>query len=381
MTGAPRRTRVAYCLDSFELGGTELNAVRTAEQVDRTRFDLSFIALSDRGPLAARVRDAGIPIHVFPLQGFFSLQMLRSARRLVRHLREAHIDVVHAHDIYSNIFAVPCARMARVPMVIASRRWWHAANRAVYLTLNRATYHLAHRVLANSEAVGRLVVEEGMARARVVVIPNFVEDYAFEAPGEAVLAGWRADCGIAADDEVIGIIANLHAIKDQSTLLRALPRVLAERGRARLVLVGDGEDRRALEALATSLGVRERVTFAGRRPQRPTMHWLFDVSVLSSRGEGFPNSIVEGMAAGRPLVATAVGGVPDVVVDGETGFLVPPGSPEALADRIVALLRDPALRAAMGAAGARRARSEFHASAVVRRLEALYDDFLARSRR
>lgn len=380
MNGTSRRTRVAFCLDSFDMGGTEFNAVRTAEEVDRSRYEISFIALSDRGPLAERVRAAGFPIHVFPLNGFFSVQMLRSARRLVRHLREARIDVVHAHDIYSNIFAVPCARLAGVPMVIASRRWWHAANRAVYLTLNRATYHLAHHVLANSEAVGRLVVDEGMPQSRVTVVPNFVEEFAFAAPPDSVLAGWRAECGIAPDDEVVGIIANLHAIKDHGTLLRALSRVLAERPHVRLVIVGDGEDRPALEALARSLGVHPRVSFAGRRPQRPSMHWLFDVSVLASQGEGFPNSIVEAMAAGRPVVATAVGGVPDVVIDGATGALVPPASPERLADALLVMLRDPARRAAMGAAGAKRARSHFHASAVVQRLQSFYDDFLARRR-
>lgn len=375
------RTRVAYCLDSFDMGGTEFNAVRTAEQVDRSRYDISFIALSDRGALAERVRAAGIPIHVFPLGGFFSLQMLRSARRLVRHLREQQVDVVHAHDIYSNIFTVPCARLAGVPMVIASRRWWHAANRVIYLTLNRATYHLAHRVLANSEAVGQLVVDEGMPASRVTVVPNFVEEVAFESPPPDVLEHWRKSYAVAPDDEVVGIIANLHAIKDHPTLLRAFVRIVTERPRARLVIAGDGDDRAALEALAASLGIRDRVSFTGRVPQRPSMHWLFDVSVLSSRGEGFPNSIVEAMSAGRPVVATAVGGVPDVVVEGETGLLVPAGSPEPLGDAILALLRDPARRASMGAAGARRARARFHASAVVQQLQALYDDFLATRRR
>ncbi len=107
------------------------------------------------------------------------------------------------------------------------------------------------------------------------------------------------------------------------------------------------------------------------------MHWLFDVSVLCSLGEGFPNSIVEAMAAGRPVVATAVGGVPDVVIDGETGTLVPPASPDRLADAILAQLRDPARRTVLGSAGARRARARFHASAVVQQLQSLYDDFLA----
>lgn len=372
-----RRFRVAYCLDSFDPGGTELNAVRTIEQIDRTRFDVSFIVLSDRGPLAQRARDAGVPIHAFPLGGFFTPQGLLAGRALVAHLRRERIDILHAHDIYSNIFAVPCARIAGVPLVIASRRWWHAANRRIYLALNRVTYRLAHRVLANSESVGRLVVGEGVRAERVVVIPNFVEDYAFERPSDATLDSWRTELGVAPDDEVVGIVANLHAIKDHATLLRAFPSVLAERPRARLVVVGEGVEREPLERLATTLGVRERIILAGRRPQRPTMHWLFDVSVLCSLGEGFPNSVVEAMAAERPLVVTAVGGVPDVVVEGETGFMVAPSAPDQLARRIVDLLRDSPLRKRMGEAGAKRARTEYHASRVIQRLEGFYESYLA----
>lgn len=371
-----RRIRLAYCLDSFDPGGTELNAVRTIEQIDRTRFDVSFIVLSDRGPLAQRVRDAGVPIHAFSLGGFFTLQGLRAGRALVAHLRKERVDILHAHDIYSNIFAVPCGRIAGVPLVIASRRWWHAANRRIYLALNRVTYRLAHRVLANSESVGRLVVDEGVREDRVVVIPNFVEDYAFERPTETMLASWRTELGVHPDDEVVGIVANLHAIKDHATLLRAFPAVLVERPRARLVVVGDGVEREPLERLATSLGIRERVTFAGRRPQRPTMHWLFDVSVLCSLGEGFPNSVVEAMAAARPLVVTSVGGVPDVVVAGETGFMVAPSAPDQLARRIVDLLRDPPLRERMGRASALRAREAFYAPRVIRRLESFYEAYL-----
>ena len=151
------RIRVAYCLDSFDTGGTELNAVRTIEQIDRQRYDVSFICLSNRGALAERVRAAGVPIHEFPIRGLVSPSTMRTGLRLARFLRTQRIDVLHAHDIYSNIFAVPWARMAGVPLVIASRRWWHAVNRPVHLQMNRLTYRMAHRVLANSESVGRLV--------------------------------------------------------------------------------------------------------------------------------------------------------------------------------------------------------------------------------
>ena len=152
--------------------------------------------------------------------------------------------------------------------------------------------------------------------------------------------------------------------------------LMPTRPRLRLVVVGDGSERAALEARAAALGIRDRVVFAGRRPQRPTLHGLFDVSVLCSLGEGFPNSIVEAMAAGKPLVATAVGGVVDVVVDAVTGYLVPPSSPPALAEGIERLLADPERALAMGACGAARARELFYASNVISRLESIYEGVL-----
>lgn len=367
------RLRVAHCIDSFDVGGTELNAVRTIEHLDHDRYDISFIVLSDRGTLAGRVRAAGVPIHVFHLSALFSLQGLRAGRDLWRHLRRHRIDVFHAHDIYSNIFGVVVARLAGVPLVIASRRWWYAANRRIYLTLNRLTYRLAHRVLANADSVGQLLVEEGVSPQRVVVVPNFVEGAAFEAPQPEQVRAWREEFGIPAGAQVVGIVANLHAVKDHATLLRAWPAVLSARPDAWLVLVGEGGERDRLEAQARALGVHPRVIFAGRRPSRPSLHWLFDVSVLCSTGEGFPNSVVEAMASARPVVATRVGGIPDVVIDGTTGFLVAPSAPEQLAQRIVQLLGDPELRASMGQAGAQRAAGTFHATRVLASLASLYD--------
>jgi glycosyltransferase involved in cell wall biosynthesis len=148
----------------------------------------------------------------------------------------------------------------------------------------------------------------------------------------------------------------------------------------RLVIVGQGPERDALEALATELGIGAVVRFAGLRPQVPSFHYLFDVSVLCSVSEGFPNSLVEAMAAERPIVATDVGGVRDAVRDGETGLLVPPGSPTQLAEAIESLLGDPSLRQAMGKAGSRIARERFHARVVIASLQDLYDRLLLNSR-
>jgi glycosyltransferase involved in cell wall biosynthesis len=148
-----------------------------------------------------------------------------------------------------------------------------------------------------------------------------------------------------------------------------------------LVIVGDGTLLPALRAQAVELGIAGVVRFAGLRPQHPSFHHLFDVSLLSSTSEGSPNSLVEAMAAGRPIVASRVGGVPDAVRDGENGLLVPSGNAGAFADAISSLLADATRAAAMGRAGARRAAQEFAAPVVIGGLEQLYDQLLSTNRR
>ena len=373
MADAPaRRLRVVYALDTFETGGTELNAVRTAERLDRSRFDVRFVCLGERGPLVSRVRDAGFRIDEFRIGSLVSGSALQQGNRLRRWLRDERIDVFHAHDIYSNIWGVPWARVAGVPLVIASRRWWTETNRPAHARLNRWSYSIAHRVLANSPSVARLVEEEGLAPERVVIIPNFVSDDAFIPPSPGFLDSTRLDLQLEPDDEVVGVIANFHAIKDLPTMLRALARLSPARPRLRLVLVGDGTERGALVQQVESLGLADRVRFAGRRAPMPSLHWLFDVSVLCSRGEGFPNSLVEAMAAARPVVATSVGGIPDAVIDGETGVLIDAGDDHALAAAVGAMLDDPGRREALGRAGAARARGEFAEVRVITKLETVY---------
>lgn len=372
----PRLLRVAFCIDSFDVGGTELNAVRTAERFDRTRVHIEFFCLSARGPLLERVQRDGFRVHTVTVKGFMSLATVRAGWRFARQLRRERFDIVHSHDIYTNIALVPWARMAGVPLVLASRRWWTETNRLAHRSLNRWSYRLAHRVLANSESVGQLVVSEGVPIGKVCVVPNFVDESAFLPPPDSFVDDVRAELGLTVHHIVIGIVANLHAIKDHSTLLRASALLVSEFPNLRIVFVGDGVERERLLHLSESLGLGSHVIFAGRRPHQPSMHWLFDVAVLCSRGEGFPNSIVEGMAAGRPLVATAVGGVHDVIVDGETGLLVRPGDPEAIASAIRYVLSDRARAIAMGRAGSRRARALFYSDRVIALLDQSYRDAL-----
>jgi glycosyltransferase involved in cell wall biosynthesis len=372
-----RRIRVAYCIDNMGVGGTELNAVRTVERLDRSRFDVSVICLQESGPLAARYAAAGVQVLPFPIAKLYGVRAARQGIRLARALATNGIQIVHSHDMYNNVFATVCARFARTPVILASRRWWRSVIAQRYRIANTLAFRLAHCVVANSPAVASsLQTEDGVRPERIAVVPNFVDDAAFTPLSADERRAMLHELGVPDDALVVGVVANLLPVKDHGTLLRAAALLTSRWPRLHVVLVGDGECRAALEGLARALGLEGRAHFVGRRSNEPNPHQLFDISVLCSVSEGFPNSIVEAMAAGRPVVATDVGGVTDAVSDGETGLLIPPSNPDRLAAAIEALLLDPERRCALGSAGRDRARDRYHAATVVGSLEALYERLL-----
>jgi glycosyltransferase involved in cell wall biosynthesis len=379
---AGRRLRVVHCVDGFGVGGTELNAVRTLERLDRARFDVSLVSLTEQGPLRERYERAGIPVHPVPLTNMYGPAALRKAARLVAWLRRERVDVVHCHDLYTNIYAAGCARLAGVPLIIASRRWWQAIPGRAHALGNQASYRwVAHRVLANSAAVGRRLVEEGVPPAKVVVVPNFLDDGAFEPLPDAERRAALARFGVPPEALVVGAVAMLRPEKDLVSLVRAVGRLAPAHPALHLLLVGQGSCEAELAAMARELGVGDRVHFAGYQPGRPNPHQYLDVSVLCSLHEGFPNSIIEAMAAARPVVATRVGGIPDAVAHESTGLLVEPGDPAALAAAIGRLAADAELRARFGAAGRARAVADYRAEAVLDTLSALYLTAAAGGRR
>ncbi|HWE43863.1 MAG TPA: glycosyltransferase [Gemmatimonadaceae bacterium] len=356
----------------MQVGGTELNALRTVEQLDRSRFDVTIISLQPDGPLAERYRVGGIRVVPFRLTSLYAFGSVQQGWRLAAWLRRERIDILHCHDLYSNIFGAPCGRAARLRAVITSRRWLHPARNRQLEIANRAAYRLGHWVLVNSAAVAAAVTStDRVAAERVLIVPNFVDASAFDDVAEATKAQLWAEIGIPTGAEVVGCIARLAPVKDHATLITAI-RILAERRpRLHLVLVGDGESRAALERLAEESGIGARVHFAGYRPQRPNLNRLFDISTLASVSEGFPNSIVEAMAAARPVVATRVGGNCDAVRS-HTGVLVGVGDAAGFADAFDRLLAARTLMDRMGSAAQEVAAAEYHAAAVIPHLEAIY---------
>lgn len=345
--------------------------MRTAERLDRARFRLTLFTLQADGPMKARYEAAGIAVrHVSPGGSLVGRGALAAQRRLARLFREERVDVVHCHDIYTNYFCGLAGRAAGLP-VITSKRWSYTTRR--HGVLNAVAYALSDAILANSETVADSLRAAPWVRAdRVAVVPNFVDDAAFEPMPAERAAALRARFGVPGDAEVVGVVARLRPEKNHAMLLEAVGRLAPRHPRLHAVLVGDGEETERLRALAVQLGVAERVHFAGHVPQSERPHSAFDVSALCSWHEGFPNSLVEAMAARRPIVATDVGGVRDAVTDGQTGILVPAGDVDRLTTALARLLSDRAWAAEMGERGRADASVRFRADVTLERLAGLY---------
>lgn len=369
--------RVLFCTDNFGIGGTELNAVRTAEALVRHGVHVEVAALQAEGPLRARYDAAGIKVHDFPLANLYGPGAVRQGLRLASMIRSGRFDVIHCHDIYTNIFAGFWARRGGASAVIASRRWGLDSTQGRLETLNRVAQRRSTKVLANSSEVAGMVRGDGVRGDRVAVLPNFVEPDAFIAPDVAEAAAWRSSHGIPEDAVLLGIVARLAPVKNHDSLLRAVAQIAPAHPRLHLAVIGDGPLRASLEQLARELGISGRVHFTGMVPHRPNVSHNLDLVALSSLSEGFPNTVAEAMAAARAVVATSVGGIRDVVVDGETGVLVPAEDTKALANALAQRLADPAGTSRMGVRGREVAAERFSEDGVISRLISLYQELKA----
>lgn len=366
------RLEIVFFLDNLDVGGTELAALRIARYLNPATTRLRVVALRADGPLRKEFDRLGVEVAALPVRGLAKVGTARAAFALGRRLRGWRTQILHTFDPYSNVLGVPVGRASGVPLVVASHRWWDGVHGKALDSVNATAVRLAHRVVANSPRVGQLAVGKGLPSTRLAIVPNFVEPEVLASPDPGWITRRRRELGVPADATVVGTVASLSWLKGHQSVLSACARDGEELESLHLLFVGDGPERRDLEEMARDLGIGQRVHFAGRLPNVPNLHHLFDVSVLCSLTEAFPNSLLEAMAAGKPVVASRVGGIPDAVRDGETGFLVDPKDEASLADRLQRLASEPLLRSTMGEMGRRRVREHFSPPAAMGALAALY---------
>jgi glycosyltransferase involved in cell wall biosynthesis len=375
---AHRRIRVLTLIDTLKSAGAERLSVQIASRLDPARFEPWFCASRwerrERSPgtdaLIAELHAAGVKL--VPLHRRGRVDVWRWAP-LVRTLRRERIDVLHAHMFTSNVWGTVLGRLSRTPVVVAHEHTWSFEGAPLRRFLDReliARFGDAF-VACSGEDMRRMIEIEHIAPERLRLIPNGIAVPDAGSPHDV-----RAELGVARDAPVVGAVGRLTAQKAFDVLLRAAARLRVEFPGLQVLIAGDGEQRAALQSLAEELDLRDTVRFLGVRSDVPDVLAALDVAALSSRAEGIPLAALEYMEAARPVVATRVGGLSEMIEDGVQGLLVQPGDPDALAGAIAQLLRDPARREAMGAAGRERRRREYDLDTMVRRVESLYEELV-----
>ena len=371
---------ILYVIPRPEIGGAERQLLLLIEGLDRDRFRPHVVCLDGGGSLLPQYADAVQGrIHVLHRARSSNLGVLRS---LVRIMRAVQPTIVHTYLYIANLYGGIAARLAGVPGLIVSQRGlgidpqhtW--VKRAQIRALTPLIGQLADRLVANAHAVAVPMWRSGFDGHSTEIIYNGVP------PVPPVPEDERMDLvrelDIEETDVLLGAVARIDPKKDLATMLRAVAKVVEGAPNVRLLIVGGGFPHylNELRDLADELGIARRVDFLGFRTDPLGILSLCRISLLSSLTEGLPNAILESMRLGKPVVATRVGGVPELVDDGVHGHLVPVGDSGAFADRVLDLIAHPDRAARMGAEGRARALRDFSVETMVRRTEEVYEELL-----
>ncbi len=365
-----RRLRILYLIDQvLGGGGAERFAVGLATHLPQDRFEVWVCSTRTAETVAeAAFEQAGVRHVNLGRRAKWDVHRFGA---LIRLLRGQRFDILHSHMFGSNVWGSIIGRACGVPVIIAHEHNWSYSGNAARILIDRHVIgRAATRLVAVSEANrDRMVALEGIPAEKIVVLPT-----AHIPSPEISATDIRSELGLSGEVPMIGTAAILRVEKALEVLLEAHARVLERLGNVHLVIAGRGPCRERLERKAAELAIEDSVHFLGFRGDVDSILRALDVGVLSSDWEGMPLFVSECRSAGTALVATAVGGVPEVVEDGRTGVLVPPRDPAALAEAIVDLLSDPERRAQLAAAA--KLTADFAISAVAERFVALYEELV-----
>lgn len=360
------RPGVFLMTDSFATGGSERQFVTLAGALDRQHFRVQLGAIQKSGGFLSGFEEAV----EFSVGGsLYGLASWRARLRLASYLRRNRIQIAHAFDFYTNLMLAPVARLAGIPVVIGSQRQLGDLLSPMQARAQLAAYHLCDRIVCNSLAAGRRLVEEGVGRHRIVVIGNGLPQSAF-APTQPAMP---RVAGVLR----VGMVARMNTpSKNHKLFLQAAARIATRIPGAQFILIGDGPLRAELEKDAERLGLGQRAVFMGDRRDIPSVLASLDVTVLPSESESLSNAILESMAAGVPVIAGAVGGNPELLGEGR-GVLVTPGNDQALAEAVASLLLEEGRRRQLGENARKFASETFTIDHMRRKHEELYADLLA----
>ncbi len=365
---------ICQLLHSLTVGGAEVLAARLGRQLHE-RYRFVYVCLDELGLLGEQLRGEGFPVHVLGRKPGVDGRL---TFRLARLLRQEGVDLIHAHQYTPFFYGLTARLLYRRPPVLFMEhgRAFPDYPRRKRMLANRLLLERRDRVVGVGEGVRQaLIRNEGIPAGRVEVVYNGIDVDAFAKEvhdRDAV----RRELAVAADDFVVLLVARLDPLKDLATAVRTVERVARQHARFRLLLVGEGPERGLVEGLVREKTLQEHVRLLGLRRDLAQLYAAADLFLLTSVSEGIPVTVLEAMAAGLPVVATNVGGLPEIIEDGHTGLLTSAGDDAALAERIVQLLKDAASRERLADAGRAHVRAHFTEAQMHAGYERLYREML-----
>lgn len=377
------RLKILYVIGTLDVGGTERQLVDLVTRLDRSRFNPVVLCLASGSELVEQLRKADVRVEIIglrrPARRTASLpghlrDTVARARRFFSLVRRERPDIVHGMLFWAYTLGAFAARLARVPVIVASRRslsnFKHG--KPHYRWIERAANHLTHVFVANSAAVRQdVLATERISPERVRIIYNGIDPRPYRVTPDGVL---RQSLNLGAGTPVAIVVANFISYKGHTVFLEAWRRIVDVWPEAVALLVGDGPTRSACETQVARLALGGAVRFLGTRHDVPHLLALATVAVHPSFEEGFSNAVLEAMSAGLPVIATDVGGNSEAVVDGVSGRIVPPRDASAIFESVSDLFGSPERAKRMGETGRRSVEDRFSMSVMVRHYESLYED-------
>jgi len=386
---AGRLVRIARIIGRLNVGGPARHAISLTAGLDPARFVTTLITgvgERDEGDLSSEARARGVQPVVIPELGP-RIQLgrdLLALGKLVRLLRRLRPDLVHTHTAKAGALGRVAARLAGVPIIVHTfhghvlEGYFSPSRTRLFLQIERALARITHRIITVSPRVRHDLLAKGIGRPEQMEVVPVGLDLARFQDGSVSPPRLREKLAIPPDAPLLGIVGRLVPIKDHPALFQALALLQTHGPAPHLIVAGDGERREALKRLAQDLGLASRIHFLGWRNDLEAILGELDVVICCSKNEGTPVALIEAMAAGVPVLSTDVGGVGDLIVHGETGWLVPSGNPSALARGIRDLLADPEPRAQLVPAARAAALARHDLNGLIHRMEALYTSLLAK---
>ncbi|MFQ5795733.1 MAG: glycosyltransferase [Candidatus Bipolaricaulia bacterium] len=369
------KIRILHVITTIDVGGAENHLLSLVRGLDRERYQITIAYLKGRGELRDTLQ--GLGATVIPMKMRFDTDV-RVLGRLLRLIRTHRYHIVHTHLPRADLYGILAARLTGVPAILSSKHnvYW-ALRRNPYRSIHRWISSFCDRIIVISGYVGAFMAEIGLDPERITTVRYGLDPSPYARLNDR--APIRKEFGIEPETSLVGTIARLTEQKGLLHLIRAFANVLKQAPASWLLIVGRGELETEMKRLTRELEIEEHVIFAGFRTDIPAILAEFDLFVLPSLWEGFGLVLLEAMAANLPIVATAVTAIPEVVTDGETGILVPPGDVPALSDAMLKLIQDRDLARAMGRAGRRRLEDRFSVTTMVDRIERIYQRSLKSS--